>query len=512
MSIRFIKRFRIFLAAGVMLSCQVPVYANHQDAVVKVFVTANSMDFYRPWQSLGIQASSGSGCVLPGNRILTNAHVVNDSTFIQVRKESDPRKFTAQIQAIGHDCDLAILKVNDPQFFKGITPFEFGELPNLQDVVTVIGFPMGGDKLSITQGVISRIEVNPYVESSKNLLAIQIDAPVNPGNSGGPVIQNDKLVGVAMQGINEGQNIGYMIPGPIINHFLDDLKDGTYDEFPVLGVEFLNTENPTLRKIHGIENQQGGVLVSSVLPYTSADGILEEGDVILDIDRIPIGVDGTYEFRKNERLLFSHLISRKQVGQKLDMKISREGKILEVVVPLHSQVGLVPPPNYFKKPSYYIYGGLVFTVLSADLLRAWGKNWWEKAPADFMYQILGKGRLNQARKKEIVVLLEILPDDVNIGYHDIRNEIISKVNGKSFESFKDFIGLLEENKDAYTEIETEQKIKISLPSQEASTVTPTILERNNIPRQYSDDVAGWVVSANSASQAHPPAVAAHKND
>lgn len=468
------------------------LFANPQNAVVKIFVTSNHMDFYRPWQSVGNQSASGSGCVIAGNKILTNAHVVSDSTFTQVRKESDPRKYTAQVTAIGNDCDLAILTVNDPKFFEGITPFEFGGLPQLQDTVTVIGFPMGGDKLSITQGVVSRIEVNPYVESSKKLLAVQIDAPINPGNSGGPVIQNGKLVGVAMQIINESQNIGYMIPTPIIKHFLDDLTDGKYNEFPVMGIEFLNTENKALRKLYQIEDKQGGVLVTTITPYTSAEGILQEGDIILEIDRTPIGVDGTFEFRKNERLLLSHLISMKQIGQNVEVKICRNGKVVNLEVPLKPYVGLIPPPNFFKKPPYYIYGGLVFTVLSADLLRAWGDDWWQKAPVDFMDYLVGKGRLNAERRKEIVVLLDILPDDINVGYYDYRNQAIAKVNGKTFGSMKDFITLLESSKGPYTIFQTEQGIKIVVDSANIDAITQTILQRNNIPRQYSDDVASWI--------------------
>ena len=90
---------------------------NLRDSVVKIFVTSNRMDFYRPWQSRGSFSATGSGCVLPGQRILTNAHVVADNTFIQVRKESDPTKYTAKVEALGNDCDLAILKVDDPRFF-----------------------------------------------------------------------------------------------------------------------------------------------------------------------------------------------------------------------------------------------------------------------------------------------------------------------------------------------------------------------------------------------------------
>src|SRR4029077_15049312 len=115
--------------------------------------------------------------------------------------------------------------------FEGTTPLEIGELPNLQDVVVALGYPTGGDKLSITEGVVSRVEIIPYTQSARKLLAVQIDAAINPGNSGGPILKNGKLVGIAMQVMTNSQNIGYMIPTPVINHFLDDFADNKYDGF-----------------------------------------------------------------------------------------------------------------------------------------------------------------------------------------------------------------------------------------------------------------------------------------
>ena len=466
---------------------------NLRDSVVKIFVTSNQMDFYRPWQSRGSFSATGSGCVLKGQKILTNAHVVADSTFIQVRKESDPTKYTAKVEAIGHDCDLAILTVADPQFFEGILPLEFGELPQLQDTVVVLGFPQGGDKLSITEGVVSRIEIVPYVQSSKRLLAVQIDAAINPGNSGGPVFKDGKIVGIAMQAMIHSQNIGYMIPFPIIDHFLADLEDNeTYNGFPSLGVEYHNTESPALRDYYKFGDHKGGVYVTRVLPFSSADGILQEGDIILSVNGIPIGMDGTFEFRDNERLGFSYLVHSQQIGQSVPLQIVRGGKVEEKTITFQSYLGLIPQPNFFEKPPYYIYGGMVFTVLSADLLQSWGKQWWEKAPLVFMEYFMGAGRLNLDRKKELVVLLQVLPDDVNIGYHDFSNEVIDKVNGQEFGSFEEFVKLLAGSKPPFTVIETGMQHHFILNNANIEKVTKDIIERNNIPAPYSKNVGEWL--------------------
>lgn len=467
------------------------------NAVVKIFVTTNRMDYYRPWQSKGIKASGGSGAIIEGNRILTNAHVVSDQTFIQVKKDADPKKYTAQLVAIGHDCDLALLEVEDPSFFENTTPLEFGDLPKLQDSVTVMGYPLGGGKISITEGVVSRLEVTAYAQSSRQLLSVQIDAAINPGNSGGPVLQNGRLVGIAMQVLQAGQNIGYMIPTLIIEHFIEDLKRGAYEGFPMLGINFKNTENTTLREYYGIANEEGGVLISKVLPFSPASSNLKEGDIILKINDVPIGEDGTFPFREKERLSLTHLVTKEHIGDEIVFEIMRDQKRKKVKVHLSSFVTLVPHTHYFDKPPYFIYGGLVFTVLSIDLTHSWGSRWWEKAPLDLVYYAIGTGQLNTQDKKEIVVLLNVLPDDINVGYHSISNEIIESVNGEEIRSFKDFVSRVHANKtkEKYTILETERKSQIILSNDDIDKVNEEILKRNSIPYQFSSDVGRWLNEA-----------------
>jgi S1-C subfamily serine protease len=461
------------------------------DSVVKIFATRNTIDYVNPWQSRGVQEITGSGCIIQGNRILTNAHVVNQNTFIQVRRESSQKKYIAKVETVGNDCDLAILRVEDPEFFKGVSPLEIGELPNLQDKVTVIGFPMGGDKLSITQGVVSRMESMDYVNSQQSLLGVQIDAAINPGNSGGPAINNGKIVGIVMQGISSSQNIGYIIPVPVINHFLEDLKGGHYAGFPYLGIHFSNTENKSLRKYYGAANDVGGVLVTSILPFSSADGFLNEGDIILEVNGVAISDDATFAFRNNERLDMQHLINMQKIGETAMLKIWREDKAIIVKVPLKPISDLVKIANYSEKPSFCIYGGLIFTVLSMDLISSLGEDKGNLPPLSFIYYSMGLGGLNEKRKKEIVVLLKVLPDEINIGYHNRGYEIITKVNGKEFDSFKQFVKLIEDTQGENIVFEDEYKEKIVLACKDIAKITQDIVRRNNIVSQSSDDVAEW---------------------
>lgn len=494
MKIFFKKIFCLTIFIALLFPAPKSHASDHTDSVVKVFVTANRMDYYQPWQSEGTYTSSGSGCIIEGNKILTNAHVVADNTFIQVRKDSSPKKYTAKVDYIGHDCDLAILTVNDPDFFDDTTFLELGELPKLQESVSVLGYPQGGDKLSITKGVVSRVELVPYSQSNRKLLAVQIDAAINPGNSGGPVIKDGKLVGIAMQAFKTAQNIGYMIPPPVISHFIEDKEDGIYDGFPLIGIEFNNTENAALKEYYKIKDDDGGVAISKTMYNSPADGFLLEGDIILEIDNIKIGEDGTYIFRDNERLLMSHLIYSKQINDKIDLKIKREGKTLDFSVPLKKYTPLVAFPHHFEKPPYFLYGGIVFVPLSTDLIHAWGNRWWEQAPVDMNYYLIASGRSNLEKREQMVVLLSVLSDDINVGYQDLANEIVESINDKKVNSFKEFVLLLDKSKKEgkFTIILLKNNTKLVIDNTNIDQIDKEILKRNNIPFQYSEDIAEWL--------------------
>ncbi|GAF97549.1 unnamed protein product, partial [marine sediment metagenome] len=150
-----------------------------KESVVKVMTVSDAPDYEQPWQTLGAAPSTGSGAIVTtpqGLHILTNAHVVEDATFIEVRREGHTRKTVAEVVGYGEACDLALLSVEDPTFFEGAKPIPIGELPSLGDPVTVLGFPIGGEQLSVTEGVVSRIELTMYVQNERNLLSVQIDA------------------------------------------------------------------------------------------------------------------------------------------------------------------------------------------------------------------------------------------------------------------------------------------------------------------------------------------------
>jgi S1-C subfamily serine protease len=460
-----------------------------REAIVKIYCVENRSDYDNPWNRLGPQTWTGSGAIMSGQRIITNAHVVSDQTFLQVRRYGQARKYTARIVAIAHDADVALLTVDDPAFFAGVTPLALGPLPQVQDDVLVYGFPEGGDTLSATRGVISRIEHHAYTHSALSLLAAPLDAAINAGNSGGPVVVDGRMAGVAMQGLADADNIGYLIPAPVIQHVLTDMADGRYDGFPELGIHTQALDNASLKRRLRVPNDVSGVLITQIVPGTPAHGQLRPGDVLVAVDGQAVADDGSVEFRPYERTHFDYYIQRHQVGEVLRVEIVRSGQPATLTVPLHAAWGtsdLVPRWRYGTRPSYYLYGGLVFCPLSLDYLRTWGKAWYHHAPVALRnyYQ---HGAL-QAEGEEVVVLIKVLSSELNTGYQDLVNQRIIEVNDQKIKNLRELAAIVDQSIDEFIVFKTEQQRLIVLDREQARAKSRQIAQTYDIPIDRSPDL------------------------
>jgi len=430
--------------------------------------------------------------VVSGKRIIGNAHGVTNASSIRVRKHGDAKKYPANIEFISHESDLAILTVPDPLFWIGLLPLDLGGVPRLHENVSVAGYPTGGDNLSVTKGVVSRVVVGTYSHSGENLLCVQIDAAINSGNSGGPAMQGNKVVGVAFETLSSAQNIGYIIPVPVIRHFLEDIdRHKRYTSFPRIGFTWQKMENESLRKAFRMPDDKHGVLISSVEPLDNAFGILRRDDVLLSVDDHDIADDGTVFFRRGERVSFRYVESTKFVGEEMSMKVLREGKEIEVKVQLEARKALCPLHLHDHLPSYYVHAGLVFTVLSRSYLyHEWGKEWHKKAPVELVehayYGVLEKD------DQQVVILSQILVDDINTGYQStFHNLRVDRVNGVKINNLSQIVQIVESaerNGESFIRFDLDRDKIVCLETDAARTATSRILKQNNISSAKSIDL------------------------
>ena len=419
-----------------------------QKSLVRITSTEVAPDYRAPWNAGTLGRGIGAGFVIESNRIMTNAHVVSNSRYLTVERDGDPNKYPAKVLFIAHDCDLALVTVDSPNFYKNMVPLKFGGIPELESTVSAYGYPIGGERMSVTTGIVSRIDFQLYTHSSiDSHLAVQISAQINPGNSGGPVMQNAKVVGVAFQGYSGdvAQGVAYMVPTPVIRRFLKDVGDGHYNGYVDLAMTYSKLQNPAQRRFLGLKDDDRGVLVTTVVAAGPCGKVLREGDVLLAMDNHPIASDSNVEL-EGERVEFPEVVERKFKGDKVKLDIWRDKQPLSVSVQLDAvPVYLVQAHRYDVRPRYVLYGGLLFQPLSLDLLEAY-------QPTDlrirhfFDYFVLEQIYLEHP---DVIILTNILPDPINTYLAPYRGGIVDEINGKKIRTLDELAKAFAEPADRF---------------------------------------------------------------
>ncbi len=480
-----------FLLVGIFASsaamAQVGEIRDIEDSVIKIYTTQAAPDYFTPWRLLTPRQSSGSGSVIEGNLILTNAHVVANASYVQAQKHNDPRRYQARVTFISHEADLALITVDEPGFFSDLRALAIGDLPAPLQEVSVYGYPIGGKSLSITKGILSRVEQQTYAHAGSYLLAGQIDAAINPGNSGGPVIVDKQIVGVVMQANRGGraENLGYFVPPSMIRHVLTDSKDGVHDGFPDLGFRTQTLDSPSAKIAYGLDEDQDGVLVIKVFDDAPAQGILQENDVILSIDEYDIAEDGSIQLSEDILTDYKHAIDLHHPDETVAITFSRNGIVSTTNLPSQRALdsySLVKSEQFDKTPEYYIYGGILFVPLNMNLIKRWGNDWSRTAPVSLLQ---ARNEWSSPDRRELVVALQVLASDVNLGYHDWRNWIVQYVNDEPVRDFAHFAEMVKNNPAENLVMENKNGYQLVLNHEDAVASEEEILSRYRIPAAHS---------------------------
>jgi len=461
-----------------------------EDSVIKIYTTQAAPDYFTPWRLLNPRQSSGSGSVIANNQILTNAHVVANASYVQAQKHNDPKRYLAKVSFISHEADLALITVEEEGFFDDLKALSIGQLPEPLDEVSVYGYPIGGKSLSITKGILSRVEQQIYAHAGAYLLAGQLDAAINPGNSGGPVIVDREIVGVVMQANAGGraENLGYFVPPSIIRHVLKDSEDGEHDGFPDLGFRTQTLDSPAAKLAYGIGDDQHGVLVIKVFENSPARGKLKENDVILKIDDYEIADDGSIKLSKDLLTDYKHAIDLHHTGEDIDITYSRAGKVRTTTLDADRALesySLVAGEQFDETPKYYIYGGILFVPLNMNLIKRWGNDWSRAAPVALLQ---ARNEWSSPERRERVVALQVLAADVNLGYHDWRNWVVDSVNGEPIRDFAHFSNMVKNTDAENIVFENTNGYQMIINHADAVDSAQQILGQYRIPAAYSKEL------------------------
>lgn len=488
--------------------------AAHMESVILIEVTAVSPNFIQPWKMHGQRQSSGSGFIISGRRIITNHHVVKDAIDVRLRKHGVARRWRGKVVVSAHDVDLAIVTVHeeeDDTFWDGVTPAEWGvDLPTLQSSVHVVGFPMGGSTICVTQGVVSRIDCKNYrvgytaAHNPGRILVIQIDAAINPGNSGGPAFAPDgRVVGIAFQTLG-GDGIGYIIPVLVLRNFLDSLEQNgnVYRGLPELPFKGFELRNQSLRRYLQVPEGTTGVVIRNVAPAIAT--LLQEDDVITRIDDKVVGDDFTVELRQSELLAADYLVTCKRWGESTRFSILRAGE------PREFSAVLAPLPHHMPRasgfdcvPTYAILGGLVFVPLCCPMF-----DYKEhKHVSQQLYNLVSHSMTSTfcadaSLSTGPIVLINILADSLNYGYNGRPWRVLESLNGRKISTMDQLCETYIANSNEFHRFSFSQEgDKIVLDAQKCREISATLMRTHAISSITSKNLSHHFASREAEAKA-----------
>jgi S1-C subfamily serine protease len=484
---------------GVVIVFASPAAANPdtiENAVVKVFATSVRPDPFKPWTKQSPREVTGSGVIIEGNRILTNAHVVVYATQVQVQANQSGERISASVVAIATGIDLAVLRLEDETLFANRPPVaRTSALPDVKEPVLAYGYPTGGSSLSITKGIISRIEFVDYHRPVSGL-RIQIDAAINPGNSGGPAVSADKMIGLAFSQLGGAQNISYIIPNEEIELFLADVADGTYDGKPAIYDEFQKLENAALRSFLNLDRSIAGVVVKE--PYETDPGYpLKRWDVVTRIGDARIDEEGMVRVGDHLRVRFQYLVQRLAKQGTIPLTLVRAGKEMTVEVPVHRTRPMLIDDLRGAHPSYFVFGPLAFSTVTTQFVDGIAGNaqWLNQLSIRGSPIVTRRGDRPDAHRENLVVVSSpFFPHRLAKGYRNPFALVIDTLNGRPVKSLNHLVELLRDSKDELIRLEffghdTEALV---LPRKACLEATEQILIDNGVrARGSADTLAVW---------------------
>tara|TARA_B110000971_G_scaffold221847_1_gene270990 strand:- start:2330 stop:3712 length:1383 start_codon:yes stop_codon:yes gene_type:complete len=331
---------------------------NYKKKIIKIVSQKIKVNYKEPYKLNDINSVIGSGFFIKDNYIITCSHCIDNARdiYIEVSDEGEQR-YKVELVGLCPYLDIAVLKSTE---YKSKEYFKLGNSDKITvgNNVVAIGFPLGQTSIKITSGIISgRQDGN-----------IQTDTPVNPGNSGGPLIYNNKVVGIVSSGIKNSSNVGFAIP---INKY-DVIKTELYDKKQTIiyrtGINTLFSYNNSDDNLLSLHNAKNGIYISDI--GSKIHG-LKHGDILCSINNNKIDNFGYIKSKKiNDKISINELIDYIKIGDSIKIEYVRNKKS-------HKTSFIYKNTNFairylyprFEKLEYEVLDGIVITGLTMNYLK-----------------------------------------------------------------------------------------------------------------------------------------------
>ena len=282
-----------------------------------------------------------------------------------------------------------------------------------------------------------------------------------------------------MQMLEQAENVGYMVPAPVVRHFLDDVSDSKYDGMPQLGARLQPLESPALRASLGLAPRQTGGLVSRIDFGSPAYGVLERGDVVVSIGGFPVAGDLSVAMPGIGRVSLDAVAASQQVGSRLALSILRGSSAREVEVVLARSTPLVPGRRSGEEPEYLVFGGAVFQPLTGEYFELY-----DELPPNLAGYADSKAVVT-AERRQVVILSTVLPDAVARGYLDWESVVVRSVDGVVPRDLAHLCELVDHAAGKWLRVESEEGFVMVIDVDAARRAAPRILEKYGIAHDRS---------------------------
>jgi len=415
-----------------------------EDAIVSLEVSSKQYDYFRPW-TRGTQTLLKPAVAVGSDTLLTTAHGLAHLTVARAQPAGRGPWFNAQVAWIDHDANLALVSVNDPEFWRNRQTVTLSPTVPESDSLRIARWR--GGSLELRKAEFNRFTINNPTGGGAAHVVLEVNSEINGIGWGEPLIANDQLVGLLFA---QSGNVCHALPAPFIQSILqarqnDDYRGLGYFDFP-----WQPTENPEPLRYLQAPSPGQGVVIIDVPPLSPTAQILQARDLILAVDGFPIDNQGDYDDPLYGHLMLENLSTRNRwVGDRVPLKVWRNGAPVEidyVLPPTRKAARLVAEPPADRPPEYSIVGGLVFQPFTRGYLRSWGPNWERSAPFRLAYFRFQDPTPETPSK---VILSSVLPDPINLGYEDIRNLVLERVNSRTVCSLTDLHEALQQPKEGF---------------------------------------------------------------
>jgi hypothetical protein len=408
-----------------------------ENAIIRIDSTSKDYSYAQPWARSERKVEK-TGVVIADHQIITTADGLNDQTLIRLQKEGGGFFSLGRVLWIDYQTNLAALTTDEKDFWTGLQPAALADpIPN-SGPIRVLRWQ--AERLENRPGDIEQITVDNSALSFVSVPALRVDSTITGTGSGEAVASGDRLLGLAS---SQDSDIITAVPSSFISSIVTARRNGTYTGLGYFDFTWEPVQNSLNLAYLKLPGPPRGVIVKETGLKPGVISLLKPRDVILQIDGFDIDAQGNYHDPQYKKLLLENLSSRnKWAGSACKIKVWRDGKELDITYQLpRAEYGdeLVPEQSFDQAPEYVLAGGFLFVPLTDAYLRSWGPTWRQRAPFRLAYYDTGKVKPD---RKERVVLSEVLPDKVNIGYETLHNAVIDEVNGMKIGQMSDLVTAL----------------------------------------------------------------------